>query len=667
MGIAGSMRMGKLGLLGLVIVAAGCAGAKGGGGQGAAKAPAASARAASCAAYKSVARPLGAPHMGATVALAEVEGKTIAYVADEDAHAIEAVDVDAAKMLATTPLEGAPSQLMILADGRVVVLLRDAGRMVVLEAEGAARPLAERCSVATDAEPVALASTKDDGKVLVSTGWGQTLGVYEGAKLSPLAKVKLPREPRAVALGDDDKVAYVSHAVGGAISVVDLGSLEAKQVPLRGHDGRFTARGRSKKFRKSIPFNPSDPNSGRMSCQSFALAKSMAPGGRILAPQVFVDAGDPEQRTEGYGDVNQPTEVPGIAVLDEGTRAPIDSSLVPSVDAAVFGGQKDARDHHEECLLPRAAATDPRSRTLLVACAGIDTVIAYDASSGAPATSEKRRWVTGAGPSGIAVDPKKPRAFVWSQFDRTLGTLDMASNDLVDDKGLAPKQVAHVTMPALATPVPVAYALGRSLFHAVGDTRVSKDGRACASCHPDGRDDAITWATPDGPRRSIMLAGRVATSSPYSWNGGEKSLQDHLANTFDRLGGTGLKSLELDAIVTYISTMHGPARITPPADGKVQRGAAIFASKEAKCAECHASATFADGALHDVQSRAKSDRTEAFDTPSLRFVGGTGPYFHDGRYKSLHDLLRDVDGKMGHTKQLSENDLDALESYLRTL
>ncbi len=665
------MRMGKLGLI-VVIALAGCVGARGAGRHdGAEPQGATPPRAGTCAAGTSLARPLGAPHMGSSVALAEVAGRTLAFVADEDARAIETVDVDAKKVLATTPLGGAPSQLLVLGDGRVVVLLRDASRMTVLAAEGADRPLALRCSVATDAEPVALATTKDDGKLLVSAGWGQSLTVYEAASLGQLSRVALPREPRAVAVADDDQSAYVSHAVGGQISVVDLAKSEAKQVPLLGQDGLVSGFRRGKRGRAKLALPRGAPNKpGRMSCQSFALAKSMAPGGRILAPQVFVDSGEPEQRTEGYGNPDQSTEVAGVAVLDEGTRAPIDASLVVSADAPFFSGLRDARDHREECLLPRAAATDPRSRTLLVACAGIDSVIAYDASSGAPATSEKRRWVIGAGPSGIAVDPKRPRAFVWSQFDRTLGTLDLAEADLTDEKGKAPHRTAHLAMPELAAPLPAAYVLGRNLFHAVGDTRVSKDGRACASCHPDGRDDAITWSTPDGPRRSIMLAGRVAKSSPFSWTGGEKTLEDHLANTFDRLGGRGLKSQELEAVVTYITTMPGPDRArakTAPPDTNVQRGAAIFASKEAGCSKCHATGTYADGALHDVQSRTEADRTEQFDTPSLRFVGGTGPYFHDGRYKTLHDLLRDVDGKMGHTKQLSENDLDALESYLRTL
>ena len=51
----------------------------------------------------------------------------------------------------------------------------------------------------------------------------------------------------------------------------------------------------------------------------------------------------------------------------------------------------------------------------------------------------------------------------------------------------------------------------------------------------------------------------------------------------------------------------------------------------------------------------------------LAFVGLTAPYFHDGRWKSLDDLVEGCDGVMGHTKHLSSSDKQALVAYLRTL
>ena len=664
----------------VVGVAAGCAGAKN---EGLNVPKTGAAGSASCK-VRSVAKPLGQPRAGSSVALAKIGGRSIAFVADEDAHAIEAIDLETQKEIASTPLAGAPTQIMVTTDGRILALLRDASRLQVLEAETATGALVTRCSVETAPEPVSMATTPDDTTILVSSGWGRALTAYDSQQLARQYDVALPREPRSVVVSDDGATAFVSHAVGSVISSVELKKPghPAHAIKLKGVEPGVlaAARARKKQIEKlrssgkipkaalaQLEEEPSDER-GRMGCQGFALAKSIAPAGRILAPQVFVDPGDPEARPDGYGDGGQPTEAPGVAVIDEGTSEALEASLLLTQDRSMMG-EREARDHREECLLPRAAAVDPRSHTLLVSCFGIDSVIAYDAASAMPQASERRRWTVGAGPSGIAVDPDQPRAVVWAQFDRTLSVLALGGDGLTDEKAAPLPRVTKIALAPLANKVPADFALGRLIFHSGGDTRISKDGRACASCHPDGRDDAITWATPDGPRRSIMLAGRVAGTPPYSWNGTEKTLHEHLANTFDRLDGAGLRSLELDGLVAYISTMRPPVAQQDPhaGDGKVARGAQIFASKEAACSSCHTNGGLGDGVSHDVKSKTKSDRSASFNTPSLHFVGGTGPYFHDGRYKSLHDLLRDIDGKMGHTKQLSENDLESLEVYLRTL
>ena len=68
-----------------------------------------------------------------------------------------------------------------------------------------------------------------------------------------------------------------------------------------------------------------------------------------------------------------------------------------------------------------------------------------------------------------------------------------------------------------------------------------------------------------------------------------------------------------------------------------------------------------DGNRHAVGSGPK------LDTPSLRFVAGTAPYFHDGRYATLAELLEHSQGKMGWGKDMSQRDLSALEAFLLTL
>ena len=642
--------------------------------------------AAACGAASS-AEPIGRTGNGATLALARIEGRRVALIADEDSKSILTVDIESKQELAQTPIGAMPGQLYVAKDGRVLVTLRDSNQLAVFSSTGkASEPLVKRCSVATPAEPVALAASPDDATIVVRAGWGKKLAAFEGKTLASRFQTALPREPRSVVVAEDGKTAFVSHAVGSILSVVDLAGEkhDAKELSLRGFQPgeaqqleirrkmikRMSAKDPegAKVALEELESETKKDRAGRPSCQGFALAKSTAVPGRIFAPQVMVDPGDPDRRPDGYGDENQQTETPAVAVVDEGAKQTLASSLTMGREGFMFHRGRDARDPRPECLLPRAAAVDAKTKSLLVTCYGIDAVIAYDAASASPLTSERRRWTVGAGPSGIVVDPDKHRAVVWSQFDRTLATFPIGGTELADDK-LAQPLVVRTAMAPLKDKLPAEYALGRILFHAAGDTRISSDGRACASCHPDGRDDAITWATPEGPRRSIMLAGRASRTAPYSWNGNENTLHNHLGNTFDRLSGKGLRSIELDALVTYVTTMPAPPSIPMDAaeKAKADRGKAIFASSEAACSSCHRGNDFTDGQNHDVSSKHKADREAAFNTPSLHLVGGTGPYFHDGRYTSLKDLLKQSDGKMGKTAHLSDNDLDALETFLRTL
>jgi mono/diheme cytochrome c family protein len=399
-----------------------------------------------------------------------------------------------------------------------------------------------------------------------------------------------------------------------------------------------------------------------MGCQGFPMVKSVEPKGRILAPQILVDPGDPENRAQGYGDANQPTEVANVAVIDAGTRRLVNASVGRVPDQHFFGG--DPREPVAgECLLPRSAAVDDASGTLLVTCLGIDSVVAYDAASANPVSIEKARWDVGSGPTGIAVDGAKRRAVVWSQFERSL---EIISLDSMGEEPKSSKKHDRIAIKPMSEPLPLAFVLGRQIYHAVGDARISNDGRACASCHPDGRDDAITWATPEGPRRTIMLAGRIAGTEPLAWNGTSKDLRDHLGHTFERLNGQGLRNVELEALVAYLEALP-----TPPKDGAenvalVSKGKEIFHSEKAECGTCHHEGG-TDNKVHDLGSKAKADRKAGFNTPSLSYLGGRGQFFHDGRFETLRDLLVQSDGMMGHTKHLKPEELDALEAYLRTL
>jgi len=124
----------------------------------------------------------------------------------------------------------------------------------------------------------------------------------------------------------------------------------------------------------------------------------------------------------------------------------------------------------------------------------------------------------------------------------------------------------------------------------------------------------------------------------------------------------------VDALAAWLRVMKGPPAPSREETALEAHGREVFQSAAADCSSCHVDrGGFTDHMTHDVGSGVSADKSAAFVTPSLRFLGGTAPYFHDGRYATLDALLKDPKVKMGSAKNLPEGDRQALEAYLRTL
>jgi DNA-binding beta-propeller fold protein YncE len=609
-------------------------------------------------------------------------------VADEDEASVTAIDAEAREELATTPVGGAPSQLLLGRDGVLYAALRDQGAVVGLEWTGRKDgSLKQRSRFVTADEPVALALTPDGRSLLVASAWGRRLEGFcisglnglssdvdsNTVRSSPacskrserLFSAALPREPRSVLLSSDGRTAFVSHMVGSVMSAIDLSDPErrARSIPMNGGDiapPPHTV--------VCAPSSETDTSriaareTKRLAVQGFSLASL---DGRIFAPQALARTGDPSLRTDGYGLrlEDLPSQIANVAVLEEGASTPLYSSVHPQVDSARAHTRR-----FRDCLLPRAAAADPSRKSLFVACVDIHAVLELDPSAPDPAHAVKRRYPVATGPTGIAIDSQRGEAYVWSQFARTLSVLSLGEPRPKKEWNRRASKAIEVRL-SQGDDLDGALAMGRILFHTSNDRRIAEDGRACASCHPDGRDDGLIWPTPEGPRQPPMLAGRLEGTAPYSWGGEHKTIEEHIKRTLKRLRGRGLEERHVGALAAYINSIEGPRRrAVPEPDPLVARGRAIFSSMDAGCTNCHREDTaLTDGSLHDVSSSARADQTSVFETPSLRFVGGTAPYFHDGRFANLRDLLYATRKTMGSTTHLGEEDMAALEAYLTSL
>jgi cytochrome c peroxidase len=98
-----------------------------------------------------------------------------------------------------------------------------------------------------------------------------------------------------------------------------------------------------------------------------------------------------------------------------------------------------------------------------------------------------------------------------------------------------------------------------------------------------------------------------------------------------------------------------------------QRGMKVFFGK-GHCSACHQGANFTDGAFHNIglgiddpepdqgrmaETKQLGDRG-SFKTPTLREIARTAPYMHDGRLKTLEEVVDYYDKGGTPNPQLDE-------------
>jgi mono/diheme cytochrome c family protein len=526
--------------------------------------------------------------------------------------------------------------------GTVHVALRDRAEVVALGlgctpgVQPCEPALVERARVSTPAEPIALGFADGGTTLLVSCGWGRAL---VGAAIAPGGRelaIPLAREPRGFALDASGARAWIAHAVGSRVSVVDLTNGEVeRERELHWRDDVGTREW----LMTNVP---------RFAVQGMAVA---ATDDRVLVPMVLAYPGEPETESAGYGmsiagfEPYFPHEPVVVALDPSGTQARL--RLRHDVIAADAERRSETRRRHARdrppCLLPRAAAVDAVNERLLVACQDLGQVVALALADRTLEKSEARRWQLGAGTNAVAIDSTCGAAWAWSPFDRRL-------DRLADDGSVA--QTIE-----LAATREIADADGRREFHRPR----AFDGRSCASCHIDGRDDGLVWQSPRGIVQTPVLAGRTTGTAPFGWRGEEETIEGHMRRTFARMRAADPDDVTLAALARHVASMpdfRGPAREASPA---AERGRALFHAPEVGCAGCHEAEGGTDGLSHRI------GRRPPIDTPSLRFVGDTAPYRHDGRYATLREVLAHTEETMGSTVALDDGEIGDLVAYLRVL
>jgi mono/diheme cytochrome c family protein len=207
---------------------------------------------------------------------------------------------------------------------------------------------------------------------------------------------------------------------------------------------------------------------------------------------------------------------------------------------------------------------------------------------------------------------------------------------------------------------------GFDLFHNTSDMPNSI-GLACASCHPEGRDDGHVWSfSGEGLRRTQSLAGTLAGTAPCHWGGNLPTLRSLMAEvSARRMGGVEQSPARVAALESWLLSLT-PVRLAPDPlvdQSVVDQGEALFNDETVGCASCHSGPSFTNNANENV------GRGGALQVPSLIGIGMRAPFMHDGCADTLMDRFAPECGgdQHGDIEGLDAADLEALVAYMNTL
>jgi cytochrome c peroxidase len=101
-----------------------------------------------------------------------------------------------------------------------------------------------------------------------------------------------------------------------------------------------------------------------------------------------------------------------------------------------------------------------------------------------------------------------------------------------------------------------------------------------------------------------------------------------------------------------------------------QRGQTLFNDPALGCVTCHPPPLYTDQQMHDVGTSTTDERIgPAYDTPSLRGLYDSAPYFHDGSALTLYDALTYPSPESEHDVNglLTEEQIGDLIAFLLVL
>ena len=265
------------------------------------------------------------------------------------------------------------------------------------------------------------------------------------------------------------------------------------------------------------------------------------------------------------------------------------------------------------------------------------------------------RFQTGNLPTGVVVSGDGTRAYVANEVGLSVSVLDLVANtvrtrDVATATPPAPGSFEHALLvgklvfhTALGVPDDGLFATALRDIVPIDDRNKASDNgwSSCASCHPDGLADGVTWIFATGPRQTLPLDGFFSKRNPAdqkisNYSAVMGSITDFNNNSRGVQGGTGFAtdpttvfqhgptqgvSEALDAETLWVQSIRPLAR---PKRGNVEAGSIVFGTH---CRSCHGGAkwtksqtVYLNNPTLDGPGGTPIDPTVQMEGPQLRFL-----------------------------------------------
>lgn len=521
-------------------------------------------------------------------------------------------------------------------------------------------------SVHVGYRPYGAIVSPDGNYLYIAEQGSDRLTILDTATLQAVRAISTTDRPSGLAISDDGRTLYVTHLLTDAVTLVTVQPFRIYlPLVLRSATPGFSVVADQFDFQSPTSGLPFPLSTIRLWPDS-NLAQSIliAPDGRrAYVPHTRSNTGN-------------------RALTFDTTVFPLVSAIDLATQQHLAGQQFDLGTLDPPGVgLPFDAALTPDGSQLWTLNAASNDISVVDLNTRRLAAHIE----VGDNPRGIVLSPDGNTAYVNNTLAGTVSVLDTHA------------YIVTTVITVTNLPLPPCQLRGKQLFHSSNDPRISlNQWVSCNTCHYEGEHDGRTWFFGfAGPRNTTSLMGMIETY-PLRWSGEwDESADAEFANRKENFG-SGLiggamncslsppdcvnqppnqgRAYDLDCLAAFMDSL--PASLSPahahgePLTASEQHGQAIFERPSLGCVTCHPAPLYTDLRKHDVGTGTADEKIgPAYDTPTLRGLHDSAPYFHDGSAAALRDaLMRPSPGGEHDVRgRLTEAELQDLMAFLFAL